>query len=221
MKKIGLFFSPKSHILLKNVDISPFHLLILVLWLIIWMSTFRCRVLSLEFSNPVLSLKGNFTELLEFLSVLFKCFFILLECVSVFLEFFLIFLNFLCEMLVHFLSLIFGNAILVWSCRFTFLFSELIVLMLKLFDISLELRSHSCSLLIVSYEFVILLIVVGIFFINPFILNSDFLILITKNIVLILKLMEFKLHFALFFESHSFLFRFLFTFHCLLTILSL
>ncbi len=75
--------------------------------------------------------------------------------------------------------------------------------MLKLLNISLELSCHGTGLLMTSKQFIVLLVVLGVLFIYSFIFNSNFLILIAKYIVLILKLMEFTLHLCLFFKTHS------------------
>lgn len=76
--------------------------------------------------------------------------------------------------------------------------------MLKLLDICLELSSHGGSFLVVGNELIILLVIMGIFLIDSFILGSDFFVLFTKDIVLILELMELHLHLILFFKTHPF-----------------
>ena len=43
----------------------------------------------------------------------------------------------------------------------------------------------------------------GVFFVDSFVLDSDFFIFLTKDIVLILEFMELALHFSLLFDGHS------------------
>lgn len=205
MDKLSFLFSPDSHILFKDVDISSFHLLIFICCWWRRMSTFG-GVLCLKLFDSVLSLHGNFTDFFELLSIKLYFFFILFESVSVFMKLFFVSLNLFGKMEMHFLGLIFRNTILMRSGGLSFLFFKKIVLMLKFFDVGLKLSSHGRCLLVVGYELIILLVIVGVFLIDSFILGSDFLVLLAKDIVFILKLMELHLHLVLFLKTHSFWF---------------
>lgn len=183
------------------------------------MSTFG-GVLCLKLFDSVLSLHGNFADFFELLSIQLYFFFILFESVSVFMKLFFVSLDLFGIMKVHFLGLIFRDTILMRSCGLSFLLFKKVILMLKFFDIGLKLSSHGRCFLVIGYELIILLVIMSVFLIDSFILGSDFLVLFTKDIVFILKLMELHLYLVLFLKTHPFWFSRGNTF-LLLTILSL
>jgi hypothetical protein len=87
MEKVCFLFSPKSHILLKNGDISSFEVMVLVLWrMSVRMSTFGVVVLvCLHLFDSALPLHSNFAYPFQLLSVDLSSLLVLFEGHSVLL----------------------------------------------------------------------------------------------------------------------------------------
>lgn len=114
MNVFDFLFLPLLYFVLQPADVGSFPLGGLVVGHVLRIRVIALGIIvlrSLKLLDFVLSLHGDFADLLQLLAVKFAFLFVLFEGVAVLLKFLFVFVDFLCELVLELFDLLLGDEV--------------------------------------------------------------------------------------------------------------